>query len=134
MYQEAVRKPYQKTVQSEENEKREHYNRLPDSVLYDTRLSASSRCVYAQLAGSVHQGTTATVGQRRIASRLGFSKTTVNASIRELEAYGHITITAGGKQRYLYSLASGVFGSKQRAGVQEVISHPHKRLASVRVA
>ena len=139
MYQPSVRKPYQKSVRFEKDQKREHHNRTPDSVLHDKRLSASSRCVYAELAGAVHQGNTATIGQRRIASRLGFSKTTVNLSIRELAAHGHITVVAVGKQRHLYILNSNIFGEKQRDGVQEVqeygpAKNPRRRLVSARVA
>lgn len=88
------------------------------------------------LAGSVHQGTVASIGQRRIADRLGFSRTTVSEAVKDLAAYGHLKIMACGAQRYRYHLTSEVFGSKQRAGVESVImSGPgRKRLATVRVA
>ncbi len=112
----------------------EHWNRLPDSVLYDSRLSLACRCVYAVLAGSVHQGTVARMGQRRISKRLGIHQETVALALRELAAAGHITITGTGNLRRTYHLHSDVFGQKQRAGIQEIISSPSRtaRLASVR--
>jgi hypothetical protein len=90
------------------------------------------------LAGSVHQGTVATIGQRRIALRLGFSKNTVNAAIKELTAFNHIVPIKSGTQRYQYHLTSNVFGTKQRAldagetSVEELVSGPRRRLATVR--
>ena len=125
--QKLVRKPSQKLVQS-------HWNRIPDSVLLDKRLNASARCVYAYLAGTVHQGTVATVGQRRIAGKLGFSKSTVNEAIKELASNEHIKVIACGAQRYRYHLTSEVFGQKQRAGVETLVSAPRRRLATVRTA
>jgi hypothetical protein len=112
----------------------EHWNRLPDSVLYDRRLSLACRCVYAVLAGSVHQGTVAKMGQRRISKLLGIHQETVALALRDLEARGHITITGNGNLRRTYHLHSDVFGQKQRAGIEEVISSPSRtlRLASVR--
>src|SRR5207249_1353532 len=79
-------------------------------------------------------GTTVRIGQRRIATRLGFHLETVGHAIRKLEARGHITIVGRGNARRMYHLHSNVFGAKQRAGVEEVISSPSggQRLASVR--
>jgi hypothetical protein len=51
-----------------------------------------------------------------------------------LEAHQHISIRGSGKGRRIYHLRSLVFGQKQRAGIEEVISSPSRtpRLASVR--
>jgi hypothetical protein len=61
---------------------------------------------------------------------------TVNVAIHELEDRQHIAITGDGKARRMYHLSSSVFGQKQRAGVEEVISSPSRtpRLASTRWA
>jgi hypothetical protein len=114
----------------------EHWNRVPDSILFDRKLSLASRCVYAALAGSVHQGTVAKMGQRRISKLLGIHQETVALGLRELSAAGHITITGTGNVRRAYHLHSPVFGQKQRAGIEEVISSPSRgrRLATVRTA
>jgi hypothetical protein len=114
----------------------EHWNRLPDSVLYDRQLSLASRCVYAVLAGAVHQGTLAKMGQRRISKLLGIHQETVGFALRDLADRGHITISGGGNRRRGYHLNSDVFGQKQRAGIEEVISSPSRtpRLASTRRA
>ena len=114
----------------------EHWNRLPDSVLFDGRLSLACRCVYAVLPGSVHQGTVARMGQRRISRLLGIHQETVALALRDLAARGHITISGNGNHRRTYHLHSDVFGQKQRAGIEEVISSPSRtpRLASVRRA
>jgi hypothetical protein len=132
----SARKPNGKTVHSE---KVEHHNRVPDSVLHDGRLSFAARCVYGVLAGSVFQGTVATIGQRLIAKKLHCHQETVSAALRDLEQFGHIVIIRNGKQRHWYHLTSNLFGQKQRAGVEEVQSYgpasaPQKRLVSVRTA
>jgi predicted transcriptional regulator len=107
-------------------------------VLLDKRVSASGRCVYALLAGTVFQGTVASVGQRRIAELLGFSKNTVNEAVKELATFGHVQVVKNGAQRYRYHLTSGLFGQKQRAldageaTVEELVSSPRPRLATVR--
>lgn len=111
----------------------EHYNRLPDSVLMDGGVTPAARCVYAFLAGCVHQGTVARVGQRRIAVRLHFSRSTVEAALAQLEEAGHVKSVGVARSRGMYHLTSNIFGQKQRAGVEELISAPRKRLASVRV-
>ena len=75
-------------------------------------------------------------GQRRIAGILGLHKETVGLAIRELEERKHIVAKGVGKARRIYHLESSVFGQKQRAGIEEVISSPSRtpRLASVRTA
>ncbi len=110
----------------------EHWNRLPDSVLYDVELSAVARLTYAVLAGAVHQGATVKMGQRLIAKRLGFHQETIGLALLELKDRGHIEIRGDGRHRRLYVLHSDVFGQKQRAGVSEVRSTPRgSRLVSV---
>src|SRR5580658_1802240 len=67
------------------NEQRavEKYARTPDSVLFDKGLSIAARCVYGVLARHAFQGTTANIGQRRIANLLGVHVGTVNRSLHE---------------------------------------------------
>ena len=107
-----------------------------ESVLFDEGLSVTARCVYAVLSRYVYQGATVKIGQRRIAKLLGVHVETVNVAIHELEDRRHIAIQGEGKARLLYHLSSFVFGQKQRAGVEEVISSPSRmrRFASVRRA
>jgi hypothetical protein len=114
----------------------EKYARVPDSVLRDHALSATARCVYALLSRYTYQGTTVSIGHRRIAGILGVHKETVGTAIHELEGRKHIVIKGKGKTRRVYHLQSAVFGQKQRAGVEEVISSPSRtpRFASVRSA
>jgi len=112
----------------------EKYARTPDSVLLDRELSMTARCVYAVLARHVFQGTTVNIGQRRIAGLLGVHVGTVTRALHELEERKHISIRGCGNGRRIYHLRSAVFGKKQRAGFEEVISSPSRtpRLASVR--
>ena len=114
----------------------EKYARVPDSVLGDRALSPTARCIYATLSRYTYQGTTVRIGQRRIAGILGLHQETVGLGIRELEDRKHIVIKEKGKARRIYHLQSSVFGQKQRAGIEEVISSPSRtpRLASVRRA
>lgn len=135
MGQKLYRKAGQKLAHPE---KCEHWNRLPDSVLFDPRLTASAKCVYAVLAGSVHQGTVATMGARLIAKKLKASRTTVRAAVEELTKYEHIVPSGKGNERTRYHLNSDVFGQKQRDGeesvvVEGIVSGPRRRLATVRV-
>ena len=84
----------------------EHWNRLPDSALYDRRLSLAGRCVYAVLARAVHQGTVAKMGQRRISKLFGIHQETVALALRDLAARGHLTISGSGNRRRTYHLIS----------------------------
>jgi hypothetical protein len=102
----------------------EKYARTPESVLYDRELSASARCVYTLLSRWVFQGSTAKMGTRKIASDLGFSRTTVDAALVELAERKHLTVHGEGKRRRMYHLTSNIFGRKQRAGVEEVALGP----------
>ena len=97
----------------------EHWNRLPDSVLYDRELSMTARCVCAVPAGAAHQGTLAKMGQRRISKLLGVHQETVGRALQELSEQEHISIRGKGNCRRAYHLHSDVFGQKQRAGVEE---------------
>jgi DNA-binding MarR family transcriptional regulator len=112
------------------------YARLPESVLFDHGLSATARCVYGVLARYTYQGTVVRIGQRRIARLLGLHLETVNVALRQLESRQHISIRGSGHDRRSYHLHSSVFGQKQRAGIEEVISSPSgtPRLASTRMA
>ncbi len=112
----------------------EKYARVPDSVLFDQGLSLAARSVYGVLARHTFQGTTVNIGQRRIANLLGTHTETVNLALHELAERKHICIRGVGKARRIYHLCSLVFGQKQRAGIEEVISSPSRspRLASVR--
>jgi len=127
-------KSEQKVYGKSEQGGAEKYARLPDSVLCDHHLSVTARCVYGVLARYAYQGTTVKIGQRRIARHLGIHVETVNLAIHELEDRRHIAIRGLGKARRTYHLRSSVFGQKQRAGIEEVISSPSRtpRLASVR--
>ena len=129
-------KSEQKVYGNSEQMPAERYARLPDSVLYDGRLSPAARCVYGVLARHAYQGTTVRIGQRRIAKLLRMHLETVNATIHELERRGHIVINGIGKARRMYHLSSPVFGQKQRTGIEEVIGSPSgvPRLASTRIA
>ena len=113
------------------------YARVPREVVCDSGLKVLDIRVYCMLAGSVWQGATAQIGTRIIAGSIHASRTLVIDSLRRLEARGHIqkaTVQRG--KRGLYVLTSLVFGQKQRAGIEEVISSPSRtpRLASVRRA
>jgi hypothetical protein len=132
VYGKSEQKVYGKSEQGDS----EKYARMPDSVLLDQGLSVSARCVYGVLARYVYQGTTVRIGQRRIAGLLGVHLETVNVALHELELSGHISIRGSGKERRCYHLHSSVFGQKQRAGIEEVISSPSRtpRLASTRRA
>ncbi len=132
MYGKSEQRVYGESEQGEA----EKYARLPDSVLCDHGLSVTARCVYGVLARYAYQGTTVTIGQRRIAMLLGVHVETVNVAIHELEDRQHISIRGKGRTRRVYHLWSSVFGQKQRAGIEEVISSPSggRRFASVRRA
>ncbi len=107
------------------------YARLPQSVLCDTALTPGARCVYGILALWVFQGSTASMGIRKIAHDLGISRTTATAAIAQLVERGHITIGGKGNRRRMYHLTSEVFGTRQRAGVRDVASGPGGRLRLV---
>ena len=116
----------------------EHWNRTPDSVLFDHELSSDCKCVYAVLGGCTRQGTIATIGERLIASKLGIHRQTVRKSLAKLAERKHITIRGVGRERRIYHLHSNAFGAKQRAldagesVKEELVSFPRPRLATVR--
>jgi DNA-binding MarR family transcriptional regulator len=127
-------KSEQKVYGKSEQGNSEKYARMPESVLFDSGLSVTARCVFAVLARYAYQGTTVRIGQRRIAGLLGVHVETVNVALHQLESRKHISINGSGKDRRSYHLHSPVFGQKQRAGFEEVISSPSRmpRLATVR--
>ena len=129
VYGKSAQKVYGKSAQSGI----EKYARVPDSVLFDRGLSMAAPSVYGVLARHAFQGTTVNIGQRRIANLLGAHTETVNLALHELEDREHICIRGAGKARRIYHLCSLVFGQKQRAGFEEVISSPSRtpRLATV---
>jgi len=110
------------------------YARLPREVIGDPELKLLDIRVYCMLAGSVWQGNTARIGTRLLASYVRASRRLVVESLQRLEKRGHLEKAARHGQRQMYVLTSPVFGQKQRAGMEEVISSPSRtpRLASVR--
>lgn len=100
----------------------------------DAQLKLLDIRVYCMLAGSVRQGNTARIGTRLLAVYVGASRRLVVESLQRLERQGHLHKAARHGQRQMYVLTSPVFGQKQRAGIEEVISSPSRtpRLASVR--
>ena len=66
--------------------------------------------------------------------RLGTHIRTANLALHEFEERKHSQIRGSGRARRICHLCSPVFGQKQRAGFEEVISSPSRtpRLASVR--
>jgi DNA-binding transcriptional regulator PaaX len=103
-------------------------------VVGDAQLKLLDIRVYCMLAGSVRQGNTARIGTRLLAVYVGASRRLVVESLQRLERQGHLHKAARHGQRQMYVLTSPVFGQKQRAGIEEVISSPSRtpRLASVR--
>lgn len=110
----------------------ENYARVPDSVADDPEISPDDERVYRVLSRRVYQGTIAQIGIRRIAKLARLHKDTVAASLRKLRERGHIEVRGEGNARRLYHLRSDLFGQKQAAGVEEVVSFPRARLTSVR--
>jgi hypothetical protein len=113
------------------------YARVPREVVCDPGLAVLDIRVYCMLAGSVWQGTTSRIGTRLMARSIHASRRLVIDSLRRLEEREHIQKAAVRRgERELYVLNSLVFGQKQRAGIEEVISSPSRtpRLASVRTA
>lgn len=114
---------------------RTKYARIPPEVSSDRRLTKVDLRVYPVLAAACWQGSTASVGKRRISKLAPCAERLVAPSLRRLEAAGHIVKTPVKRgQRGIYHLQSQVFGQKQRAGVHEMIValDGNRRLASVR--
>jgi hypothetical protein len=93
--------------------------RLVRSVLYDTSLSLSARCIYGVLADRVGCGRTVRIGQRKIAELLGVHQETVLEGIKELCLHKHIEIARTASQRSIYILLSSTFGKAQ--GQRDVV-------------
>ena len=100
------------------------YARVPRQVYADPRLEARGVRIYCVLASACWQGSVAQVGKRLIATEACCAECTVISSLRKLEAAGHTQKQPGRRRghRAMYVLLSPVFGQKQRAGVEEVIS------------
>lgn len=117
--------------------KLKRYGRIPMNLLLDKSVSSEAVRIYGILAASVFQGNVATIGMRRIGALIGKSPATVMRRLRELTEATHIKPgQRKNGQRAFYVLTSPVFGQKQRAGVEELVSSPSRgrRLASVRTA
>ena len=110
------------------------YARIPWEVACDRRLKPLDVRVYCIISGPTFQGTTSQVGQRLIADLSHAARASVVKSLRRLECCGHIkrAVRKLGR-REMYLVTSRVFGKKQRAGCEEIISSPSRtpRLASV---
>lgn len=90
------------------------FSRIPRSVLYDLSLTPCDRLVYAALADQVWQGNVAKIGERLMASKLGISRSKVQASLKALLECGAVTKAESRiGNRNCYVLASPVFGQKQ---------------------
>jgi hypothetical protein len=114
---------------------RKRYARVQREVYTDPRLEARGVRIYCVLASSCWQGSVAQVGKRLIAKEACCAECDVISSLRKIEAAGHIQKHAGRRRghRAMYVLLSSVFGQKQRAGVEEVVSGPDGRLRLVTV-
>jgi hypothetical protein len=111
------------------------YARIPWEVACDRRLKPLDVRVYCIISGPTFQGTTSQVGQRLIANLIHAARVSVVESLRRLECCGHIKRAVRKRgRREMYLMTSKVFGKKQRAGHEEIISSPSgtPRLASVR--
>ena len=119
---------------------------VPDSVLWDTDLSASARVVYGALARCrTPKSSVAKVGTRWLSEKIGFSRTTVRSAIGELKEHGHITIKGEGRDRRAYRFTSNrmrkavvgeaggqsveTYESEDVVYQREVVSRPHDKSA-----
>jgi hypothetical protein len=113
---------------------RAQFARVPREVSADRRLKPRDVRVYGVLASVCWQGSMAQVGKRLIAKQACCAERLVIASLKTLEATGHIKkqpVHRGKRGRYV--LLSSVFGQKQRADVEEIVLGPRgHRLATVR--
>ncbi len=114
---------------------RNQYSRVPREVATDKRLKSRDVRVYSALATCCWQGNVVQVGKRLLARLTPCSSRLVLESLTRLVTAGHIQkLPRCHGQRGGYLLLSGVFGQKQRAGVDEVAIIPggKPRLVSVR--
>jgi Bifunctional DNA primase/polymerase, N-terminal len=107
------------------------YSRVPADVLDDPDLKSRDIRVYAALASRCFQTNVAHAGKRLLARIAGCSARLVLESLRRLQETGHIQKPPGRQhgQRGCYVLLSPIFGQKQRAGVEEIVSGPKGRFA-----
>ena len=111
------------------------YGRIPADVLLDESLSSDAVRVYGILALWVFQGDVAYIGMREIGRLSGLSPATVMRRVKELAAAKYIEVRkAETGKRSWYVMTSPVFGQKQRAGVEELVSAPRRRLVTARTA
>ena len=113
---------------------RAQFSRVPREVAGDRRLNPRDVRVYAALAPFCWQGATAQVGKRLLAKLACCAERLVIASLKKLEATGHIKkqpVRRGKRGRYV--LLSPIFGQKQRADIEEIVQGPRSQyLATVR--
>lgn len=111
------------------------YCKIPKDLLLDISISGDAVRIYGVLALWVFQGNVARIGMRRIGREVGLSAATVCRRLQELAAAGYISAgSVKPGERAYYVLNSEVFGQKQRAGTEEIVSYPQPRLATVRIA
>lgn len=109
------------------------YGRTPASVSLDVSISSEACRVYSIMALKTFQGSVAKIGMRQLGILIGKSPATAMRRVKELVSAGHLRVSRkeNGK-RCWYEFTSPVFAQKQRAGIQEVIHYPRKRMVSVR--
>lgn len=107
------------------------YGRIPVSVLLDDAMSDRAKVAYGILSLKTFQGNIASIGVRELGKMLGICKSTTKVAVDELIAAGHIKAHHENGKRAVYELTSPVFAQKQRAGVNAIVSYPHRTLVSV---
>ena len=124
MGEKSVQKVGGKSVQA-------RYGKAPIEVLEDLTIGSPAKVIHCWLAMHVFQGSTCSIGMRRIGVKLGYDKSTVSKAMQQLERAGHIAISGSGKERRIYHLNSTVFGTKQGTSDVIVSSPRGNRLVSV---
>lgn len=98
------------------------FAKMPRTVIFDTELSASARCVFGALAMSdavaYQKSRVVSIGVRLLAKQLGFERKAVMRGVRELIARGHLNVSRNGARRATYTLMSPEF-EVQADGVRE---------------
>ncbi len=126
---------YERTEYRSSKSKPEPYWRIPKSVGECHELTAHARCVYGLLASKVRQGNIAKIGQREMARRLGFSRSTIQAAVQQLKELSFIAESENRSHRdsATFELMSNIFARKQGEGIETVVSSPRggRRLVTV---
>jgi hypothetical protein len=107
--------------------------RTPAVVLLDKSISCEAKVAYGILALTTWQGKLSSLGLRELGRLMGKSQMSAKRYMDELvkaKAIGRHTEKSG--KRAWYEFTSPVFGQKQRAGVESLVSYPRRRLATVR--